>query len=292
VKNKNNILIVLAMIGLLISACVDGGNEDAAETATQTTATPTEAPLAARVNGEGILLSSYQEELQRFQAAAADLDNDAITENAQAQVLDFLIEQMLFSQAALENGYAVSDEDVSQRITELAEAQGGQAGIDAYLTENFYTQESFRSAVARELAVVWMRNYLIDQIPTTAEQVHARQIIVDSENAATAVLRQLEVGKVFTDLAFGYDPLTGGDLGWFPRGYLFQPAVEDAAFSLAPGQFSGIIQTNYGYHLIEVIERDPQRQLSADALLQVQRRTIDAWLQDFKTQSAIEIYLN
>jgi peptidyl-prolyl cis-trans isomerase C len=292
VKNKNSLILILAIIGLSVSACANGENIDSAETALPTTPTPTEAPMAARVNGEGILLSSYQEELQRFQAAASELNNDAAAENAQAQVLDYLIEQTLFSQAALENGYAVNDEDVSRRISELAEALGGQAGLDAYLGENFYTQESFRSAVARELAVVWMRNVLMDQIPTTTEQVHARQILVDSENAATVVLRQLEVGKVFSDLAFEYDPLTGGELGWFPRGYLFQPAVEDAAFSLAPGQFSGIIQTNYGFHIIEVIDRDAQRELSSDALLMVQRAAIEAWLEDRRSHSVVEILVD
>ncbi len=43
---------------------------------------------------------------------------------------------------------------------------------------------------------------------------------------------QLQAGADFATLAYRYDPLTGGDLGWFPRGVLTQPAVEEAAFSL------------------------------------------------------------
>jgi len=93
-------------------------------------------------------------------------------------------------------------------------------------------------------------------------------------------------------LAWEYSPETGGELGWFPRGYLFQPAVEEAAFALQPGQFSGIIETAYGFHIIEVIERDPQRPLSADALLAAQRTVIETWLTDRRAQSAIEIYVN
>ena len=73
----------------------------------------------------------------------------------------------------------------------------------------------------------------------------------------------LEAGADFTELAYEYDPLTGGDLGWFPAGYLLQPDVETAAFSLQPGQYSGIIQTSYGYHIVYVIERDSNHPLSA-----------------------------
>ncbi len=248
--------------------------------------------MAARVNGEGILLSDYEQELQRYQAGAADLQIEVSDQDAREAVLDYLIEQTLFKQAAQENGYTVSDAELVQKIIELAEARGGQASLDAYLSENFYSQDSFRSAVARELAVIWMRNYLIDQAPATAEQVRARQILVNSQNEAIAVQRRLEVGTPFSDLAYEYDPLTGGELGWFPRGYLFQPAVEEAAFALQPGQYSGTIETNYGFHIVEVIERDPQRELKGDALIAAQRAYIGTWLADQRAQSMIEIYVN
>jgi parvulin-like peptidyl-prolyl isomerase len=293
VKNKPIILIIILSLGLvLLSSCFGRGGEDAQQPAQEMTPTPTEAPMAARVNGEGILLEEFESELQRYQSGAASAEIEVPVEKARQDVLDFLVEQTLFKQAAVENGYIASDEELSARLAELADARGGQAGLDAYLVENFYKAESFRSALARDLAVIWMRNILVGQIPTVAEQVHARQILLDSQNTAIAVMRQLEVGTPFAELAFGYDPLTGGELGWFPRGYLFQPAVEEAAFALQPGQFSGIIETNYGFHIVEVIERDPQRALSADALLAVQRAAIETWLTDRRAQSAIEIYVN
>ncbi len=248
--------------------------------------------MAARVNGEGILLSDYEQELRRYQAGVADLQLEVPAEEARQQVLDYLIELTLFNQAAQENGYTVSDEELVQKIIELAEARGGQASLDAYLGENFYTQDSFRESIARELALIWMRNFLIGQAPTTAEQIHARQILVSNQNQAIAVQRRLEVGTPFSDLAYEYDPLTGGDLGWFPRGYLFQPAVEEAAFALQPGQYSGTIETSYGFHIVAVIERDPQRELKGDALIAAQRAYIEAWLSDRRAQSAIEIYVN
>lgn len=284
-------LILITLPLLALNACAGGQAEEQAPTQELTPA-PTEAPMAARVNGEGIILSDYEQELQRFQAGAASLQLEVSAEDARQQVLDYLVEQTLFVQGAAQNGYTVSEAELDQKISELAEARGGQAGIDAYLSENFYSPDSFRRAVARELALVWMRNFLVEQAPSAAEQVRARQILVDTQNEAIAVQRRLEVGTPFVDLAYEYDPLTGGELGWFPRGYLFQPAVEDAAFALQPGQYSGTIETNYGFHIVEVIERDPQRELKGDALVAARRDYIEAWLTDQLDQAAVEIYVN
>jgi len=283
---------ILLFVLSLSASCAGNGSISTTETAQELTPTPTEAPMAARVNGEGILLSDYEQELQRYQAAAAELQMETSEQEARDQVLKFLIEQTLFKQAAEENGYTVSETALTQKMDELAQLRGGQAELDAYLSANFYTLESFRRTIARDMAVMWMRNTLIDQAGTTTEQVHARQILVDTRNEATAVLRRLEVGTSFKELAFEYDPLTGGELGWFPRGYLYKPAVEEAAFALQPGEHSGMIETDYGFHIVEVIERDPQRELKADALIAFQRQAVHNWLEEYKTQSSIETLVN
>ena len=282
----------LICILLISAACSNGAAGTEVIAVEEVAPTPTEAPMAARVNGEGILLADYEEELRRYQAAASDMGIQVTAETAQTQVLDYLIEQTLFQQAAQENGYALSEQELTQQLDELTQARGGQENLDVYINENFYSPQSFRRTIARERAVIWMRNNLIEQMPATADQVHARQILVDTENEAIAVLRRLEVGTPFSELAYEYDPLTGGDLGWFPRGYLFQPAVEEAAFALQPGQVSGVVETNYGYHILEVIERDPQHTLSGDALIETQRKAIENWLEERRAQSTIEIYVN
>ena len=143
--------------------------------------------------------------------------------------------------------------------------------------------------LALDMAAVWMRNKILAEVPTTADQVHARQILVTDENEAFAVERRLQVGTSFETLAYEYDPLTGGDLGWFPAGYLLQPDVEKAAFSLQAGQFSGIIPTSYGFHIVFVMERDGQHPLSPEALLVVQRLALEKWLADERAKSTIEI---
>ena len=110
---------------------------------------------------------------------------------------------------------------------------------------------------------------------------------VSNEDAARQVAEQLDAGARFADLAVLYDPNTGGELGWFPRGYLLEPELEEAAFSLEPGQFSDVIQTEVGYHILLVVERDPQHQLSPDAYLVMQENALQSWLAQKRAESDI-----
>jgi len=96
----------------------------------------------------------------------------------------------------------------------------------------------------------------------------------------------LQGGAKFDDLAATYDPVTRGDLGWFPRGYLLEPAIEEAAFALQAGQFSGVIQTQVGFHIIFVIERG-ERALSPDALLAMQEKAVRDWLTARRAEAQI-----
>jgi len=72
-------------------------------------------------------------------------------------------------------------------------------------------------------------------------------------------------------MAAQVDPVTRGDIGWFPRGYLTEKAVEDAAFSLEAGKYSAIIPGEVGFHIIKTLELQADRPLSPDALLALQK---------------------
>jgi peptidyl-prolyl cis-trans isomerase C len=247
--------------------------------------------MAARVNGEGILQIEYEAELQRYQAAVTQLGQDYDEGAAKQEVIDELIDQTLLAQAAAAQSYSVDDAALQSEMDALTGEIGGAEALQAWYSQNFYTDEGFRNALKRNMAASWMVDKLVSEVPATAEQVHARQILVDSQEEAEAVLRQLQAGTAFEELAYQYDTLTGGELGWFPRGYLLQTAVEDAAFGMEAGGYSGVISTSYGYHLIEVIEKDAAHQLSPDALLFMQRAAVDAWLENQRAQSAIEVYV-
>lgn len=106
----------------------------------------------------------------------------------------------------------------------------------------------------------------------TPERVHARHILLSTTNKpkdevpkikaqAEDLDKQLKAGANFADLAKKYsqDPGSaqkGGDLGWVSRGQMVKN-FEDAVFTLAPNQISDVVSTEYGFHIIQVLEKQP-----------------------------------
>lgn len=284
----NKVFAVLMLV-YLISACTGTGSViEAVDTATPAF---TEIPMAIKVNGEGISLSEYEAELLRY-AAAIEKRGEVIDPQIQHEIVqDELINQLLLAQEAANQSYFVDEASLEQRIDQITAEMGGNEKMAEWMNQNLYDEQSLKTALARNIAAAWMRDQIINAVADTADQVHARQILVQEEGTAVSVERQIQAGTDFETLAFTYDPLTGGDLGWFPRGYLFQPAVEEAAFNLQAGGVSGIIQTEYGFHLIQVIERDNNRLLTPDAKLFMQHQALEQWLEQKKSESTIGIFI-
>lgn len=89
----------------------------------------------------------------------------------------------------------------------------------------------------------------------------------EAKKKAEEVLKKAKAGEDFAALAKEYsdDPgsaANGGDLGYFGKGVMVKP-FEEAAFSLKPGEISGIVESDYGYHIIKVFDKvDEQQPLS------------------------------
>ncbi len=209
-----------------------------------------------------------------------------LASDAEEIVLNNLIDLTLLAQAAREAGYFVDDATLQARIDQL----GAQAVAD-WAAAQGYTDADFRRELAREITAAWMRDKITAEIPASADQAHARQILLYNSSDADQVLAQIRSGADFANLAAAYDPVMAGELGWFPRGYLTETALEDAAFALQPGEYSSVIQTRLGYHILQVIERDPQRPLSPDARLVLQEKVLHDWLAERRSQSQIQIII-
>jgi peptidyl-prolyl cis-trans isomerase C len=87
------------------------------------------------------------------------------------------------------------------------------------------------------------------------EQRRARHILVKTEAEANAIVRTLKAGADFSKLAreksVDSSATNGGDLGWFTKGQLV-PAFEAAVFSMQKGHVSGIVKTQFGFHIIRL----------------------------------------
>lgn len=247
--------------------------------------------MAARVNNEGIPLEEYNGELQRLQAALKETSKEMNAEDQKQTVLQELEDQLLLAQSAVKGGFQLSDAEFQKRYEDVIARTGGAQAFADWLKRNFYSESVYRSALRRSLAATWQRDQLIGKVPATADQVHARQILVLNEDLANSLYKQLQAGADFATLSLKVDPDSGGEMGWFPRGYLFLPEIENAAFSLEPGKYSPVIKTTYGFHIVYVIEREANHSLSPDARLQIQRSAVNNWLKERRGQSQIEILL-
>lgn len=261
----------------------------AAETPVSPTApaTATPPPLAARVNGYEISIAEYEAEVAQVQA----IKGAELSPEEKQRVLDQMTDSALLAQAAIENSFQLDESQIDARISELAAASGGQAGLDAWMQANGYNPESFRRALRREMAAAWMRDRIITAVPLNAEQVHARQILLYNADEAQDVYSQLQAGSNFGNLAVKYDPVTSGDLGWFPRGYLTDPKLDDAVFPLEIGTYSPVVETAAGFHILQLLEREADRPLSPEAILMAQTRAVQDWLQQQRSESQIEVLL-
>jgi parvulin-like peptidyl-prolyl isomerase len=243
--------------------------------------------MAITVNADGIPVNEFNAELARFKAAQTALGSTISDDQALQAVRDDLVSQLLLAQGAVEAGFVIDDTALQQRIDTLASQIGGPDKLTAWQQTHGYTEESFRVALRRAAASAWMRDKITSSVPSTAEQVHVRQILLYNEDVAKNYYNQLQAGADFDQLAAQVDPVTRGDIGWFPRGYLVEKAVEDAAFSLEAGKYSAIIPGEVGFHIIKTLEIQADRPLSPDALLALQKRALVDWLASRRQQSSI-----
>lgn len=289
---------------LLLAACTDGTttippnqpNPEASATTASvvivtTTVTPflppttdPSSPLAASINGQGITLAEYQINIE----LASTASETGLATYSEDEVLQNMIDEVLLAQGAQEAGFSPDDAFIQTRIDQL---EINEATLQDWMIENGYSQESFKNAFARSISAAWMRDQIIAQVPSTAEQVHARQILLYNSDEAENIYAQLQAGTDFATLATQYDPLTSGELGWFPQGYLTVSELDTPIFLLQPGEYTEVIETMLGFHIVQVIERDPQHPLSPGAYQTFQVQAVEDWLIERRSQSNIQILL-
>lgn len=246
--------------------------------------------VIARVGGEYILLS----ELEENYALSASQSNQELPPDARCRLIDqILVGKLLFNQSKLDS-IEVSDGEVETQLNARIDRILGYMGGDINQFEDYYgqsitaTKEQFREDLREQLAVDRMRGSVVRQVSVTPAEVKDffAQIPEDSlpyfnsevevgeiaimpkanEETKEATVEKLEgiaqminTGEMsFEDAARKYSQdgsaQAGGDLGWTKRGK-FVPEFEAAAYNLDPGELSGIVESQFGYHLIKLQER-------------------------------------
>jgi parvulin-like peptidyl-prolyl isomerase len=148
------------------------------------------------------------------------------------------------------------------------EADTFQTAYQSLLLNAGLTDQAYRDLKRSELARDKLRDAIGGTVQPTEEMVHARHILVDNQDSLQQAQQKLAEGVPFDQVAKDLSTDTGsrdkgGDLGWFPRGQMNAP-FEAAAFSQEIGAIGDPVQSPNGIHIIQVLEKDPNHELTAE----------------------------
>lgn len=252
------LLLAVIVLAVLLALQVSGGGETVDE-------------VAAVVNGEPI----YKAEL--FDVLYATGGKDA---------LDQIIARKLIAQEGARLGLEITEEDMEEEVnTIVAESFGGSyedflSVLTLYgLSEEAFREDAKLNLLVRKLAMAEIdpteeeaRQYFEDNrlLFEQPEEVEARHILVADQETADEVVALLNAGGDFAELAAEYsidfnNKDNAGYLGFFSRGEMVQE-FDEAAFALEVGEISAPVQTDFGFHIIELLDHREEETVEFNAI--------------------------
>ncbi len=234
--------------------------------APQPAALAQEDDVVARVDGQPI--TQAQLDLARDELGS---DLAQLPEQAQRElILQYVVELTLLADAARKAG--LDQSDAYKRLSHYYEMRA---------LRDIFFQREIRENITDEAAQTLYDEQIGKVAPET--EVRARHILVETEEAAKAVIQKLADGADFAELATsestGPSGPNGGDLGFFTKEQMVAPFAE-AAFALKAGEVSEPVQTRFGWHVIKVEEtRDREPPQFADVKDQLKSALVRQRLQ-------------
>lgn len=168
-----------------------------------------------------------------------------------------------------------------------------QSVLEALKKDINFSEKQLREVIASQLYRQKVMEAQTKDLPRTQEQVWARHILVPDQQTAETVETRLKQGEDFAKLAaeFSTDQATkdnGGDLGWFPAGQM-DPAFEKVAFNLKIGQISDPVETQFGWHIIQVLGHE-DRPLTDAQYQQLQLTKFNEWLTQQRSKENVQTF--
>ncbi|MBT2643199.1 peptidylprolyl isomerase [Bacillus sp. ISL-41] len=263
----------------------------------------TKTETAASVNGEKIT----KEEL-----------DTKLTEMYGPDILDSLITNKVIEMEAAKAKVKVTGNEIDEELTKLQESYGGEEAFAAALEQNQVSMDKIREDIevyllaekmigaSIDVSEEEMKSYFEENKDSfdQKEQVKASHILVEDEATAKKIKEELDHGKDFAELAKEHSTDTsnadnGGDLGYFGKGEMAEE-FEKAAFALETGAISEPVKTEFGYHIIKLVDKkaakaakfddhkDEIKDLLFDQKIQAEYTN---WLEEKKAEYEIKSYL-
>ena len=210
------------------------------------------------------------------------------------RVLQDLIDQELLYQESQKRSIKIEESVVNERLRLLRRQFRSEEDFKEAMVEASVSEKALKSQIARNLAIdKFMEEEFVKRTDVSdaekesfyesnpeffkkPEQVRASHVLVRLDAGAStadknqarekveSIKKSSEQGEDFAALAQKFSDCPskakGGDLGYFARGQMVKP-FEDAAFGLDVGKLSEVVETEYGYHLIKVIDKKAERKM-------------------------------
>src|SRR5882672_1976164 len=262
-------------------------------------AVPAQLPeIVARVNGEAINGAELENAVKGLEGRAGGPVPPDQRDRVYRGVLDDMIGYKLLIQEAKARKIAVPDADVEAQIAQIRSQFPNQQQFEQALAAQKTTLEAVRNDARSEMSVeklvegevaakvavkpeavsdFYQKNqdkfqqgprvrasHILISVPQNADAATKQQ----ARTKAETILKDLKGGKDFAAAAKenSQDPgsaVNGGDLGFFEKGQMVPP-FEQAAFALNAGDMSDLVETQFGYHIIKVAEKQTQRVVPLD----------------------------
>jgi len=299
------VFLITASLASLLTGCAEDVQEE----------------VLARVNGEYIEKNEVLDFLNLIYLYSPDVEDvyrsDEYAVVLEEEVLWFLIENRVLQQEIRNLGLQVDEERAEKNYLQAREelieyhfdteedflVRLEQMGMDESALKQFHRDtlmgELLRDHVSADVTEEDARDF-VEENPLFLEKpasVYAYHILVESEDEAEDIVRMLDEGANFVELGREYSLDSFVELGKVSTEDPFDPIFLEAAFSLEPGEISGPVRTAYGYHVIQITEREEAGEYSFEevrenALDTLRRMRFEDYFQRMMMEAEIETYID
>jgi peptidyl-prolyl cis-trans isomerase C len=291
--------------------------------------------LVAKVNGEGIKKITLEAGINNFIENRKMLGSEVKQEemeNLRKAILEELISAELLYQESKKANLGNLDKEIEQQLDNIKNGFGSKEEFEKVLKDRGITLQDLKADVKKGVYIeTFLEKNIYNKITLseqekkeeyekakdrldTPEQVSASHILIkvaqdasedDKNNARTKIegLRQRAIsGEDFAELAKQNSQdgsaSNGGNLGYFKRGEMIKP-FEDAAFGIEKNQISPVVETQFGYHIIKLLDRVPSHRLTYEEvekdieiflLNKYKRQEVDKFVDALRGKAKIEVY--
>lgn len=203
----------------------------------------------------------------------AQLKNDIITQLENNEIIN---------QQAAKYGIKVSNQEIQEQFDELVKNAGGIEKVKTTLDKLYgWTIDDFKEKIKQSIVQKKL-----------AEKILADDSLNEpAKKQAEEIKKQIDSGADFAELAKKYSTdgsaSNGGDLGLVSKGQTV-PEFEAAAFGLQDGQVSGVVKTQFGYHIIKVTGTEGEQKRVSHIL--IKGVDLESWLRDQRAKARIQQY--